>query len=154
MIRRHLTALLLAVLVATGLTLIGPTSTTTAHAAITKNGCATKYEWRRVKRGMTLARARNIIDHRGRLTDQTEYSDGDEWRTYKFRQCGRSWRNSSLYLSVSLTERRTWVPDEYCYWEDYDYDGYDDEYVCEDYGYYETYYTTPFRVRSKLAYWS
>lgn len=153
MIRRLLIAPLLGVLLAAGLSLIGPT-TPAANAEITANGCATRAEWRQVTRGMTLSRARNIIDHRGRLTDQTVYSDGDEYRTYKFRQCRRTWANSSLYLNVSLTEHEEWVPNEYCEWYDYDYDGYDDEYVCEDYGYYETYYSTPFRVRSKYAYWS
>jgi len=154
MIRRIIITPLLGVLLAAGLALVGPASTPAAEAAITKNGCATRAEWRKIKRSTPLSRARSIIGHRGRLTDSTEYSDGDEYRTYKFRQCGRSWWRSSLYLTVSLSEKRYWVDESYwdpCY--DWDYDNNCFGEWVED-GYYETYYDTPFRVRSKYAYWA
>ena len=144
--KKYLGAALVAVLMTLGL----QASTSPADARITKTGCATKAEWRTVKYGQTLYKARYIIDHKGKLVDENSYSDGDEYRTYKFRQCNRSWSNSYLYVTVSLSERRYWVEDIECY--DWDGDGWEED--CEDYGYYETYYDTPFRVRSKDAYWS
>jgi hypothetical protein len=136
-----------AALVAAGLATV---PTTPAEAANATPGCITRTEFRKVTRGTTLPRARQIIGARGRVTSSYNFSDGDAWRTVEFRQCGRSWARSSVSLSFEKTEREVWVSDVYCY--DWDGDGYEED--CEDYGGYETVYRLPFVMTSKSAYWS
>jgi hypothetical protein len=114
-----------------------------AFAANATPGCITRTEYRAVKLGTGLARARQIIGATGRTTYSTQFSDGDEWRTVEFRQCRRTWGGSSVSFDFEMTEREVWVPDMYC-----------DEFGCEDWGSYETQYVAPLRVSSKYAYWS
>lgn len=114
-----------------------------AEAANATPGCITRAEFRAVKRGMTLTRARRIIGATGRVTSASDYSDGDGWRSVEFRQCRRSWSWSSVSFDFEKTEREVWVSDWYC-----------DDWGCEDWGGWETRYSQPFRVTSKYAYWS
>lgn len=104
----------------------------TASAANRTPGCITKYEFRKVTKGTALRRARRIIGATGKLTYSSSFSDGDVWRTFDFRQCGRRWSNSSVSLDFESTEREVWNA---------------------EWGWYDTVYTFPLRMQSKYAYW-
>jgi hypothetical protein len=114
-----------------------------AQAADATPGCITKSEFRAVTKGTTLSRATRIIGATGRTTSSSHFSDGDGWRTVEFRQCRRTWSRSSVFLDFEKTEREVYVEDWYC-----------DSWGCEDWGYWETRYSTPYRMTSKWAYWS
>jgi hypothetical protein len=114
-----------------------------AEAANATPGCVTKTEFRAVKMGTKLGRAKEIIGATGRVSSSGDYSDGDGWKDIDFRQCGRTWSRSSVSLSFEKTETEVWVPDWYC-----------DSSGCEDWGSYETQYSLPFVTTSKYAYWS
>lgn len=113
-----------------------------AEAAKPTPGCITKAEYRAVKKGTSLQKARQIIGARGRVTSSASYSDGDASKTVDFRQCGKRRSYSSVSFSFEKTEREVWVSDWYCF------DG-----ECEDWGGYETTYVQPFIVTSKYAFW-
>lgn len=113
-----------------------------ASAAGGTPGCITKAEFGAVKMGMTLRKARQIIGAQGRTTSSNTFSDGDTWRTIDFRQCRRTWAQSSVSIDFESTEKEEWVEDWYC-----------DSSGCEDWGGFETVYTMPLRVSGKYAYW-
>lgn len=132
--------LLLAALLAPALAIAGP-----AEAARNRTpGCITKAEFRAVKKGTDLARARKIVGAPGRTTYSSDYSDGDAWRSIQFRQCGRTWNRSYVSMSFESTEREVWV--DFCEYGYYDGCGYD--------GYYETRYSYPLVLESKSAFWA
>lgn len=116
--------------------------TSSAQAAETTPGCATKAEYRAVKKGATIKKARRIIGAKGRVYSSYSFSNGDGSKSLKFRQCRRSWGMSSIYFDFEKTEREVYVPDWYCYDGD-----------CEDWGGYETRYRTPYIMTSKYAFW-
>jgi hypothetical protein len=76
-----------------------------ANAAPRDRHCVTPSELARVKIGMARPKVRKIFGARGRLVDEAVFGDGDAWRTYSFRECGRSWSRSSVTIKFSLTER-------------------------------------------------
>ena len=104
-----------------------------AQAADATPGCITRTEYRAVKVGTKLGRARDIIGARGRVTSSSDFSDGDGWRTVDFRQCGRTWYRSSVSFDFEATETEVWDS----YWDDW-----------------ETRYSLPLLVTGKYAYWT
>ncbi|MBM9458439.1 hypothetical protein JK386_00810 [Nocardioides sp. zg-536] len=134
-----------------------PAITASAEAAAvakpSTKKCVNKARFRKIKKGMSVAKVRRIAKHRGRIESDATYSDGDRNLTLRFRQCGTSWRYSSIYVSFESTEYRRYVRNDVCYWEDTNWDGSDDTYVCDDYGYWETVYGGPLKVTGKSAYW-
>lgn len=131
---------ILASMLAPALVFAGP-----AEAAGNRTpGCITRAEFRAVKHGTSIARARVIIGAQGRTTSSASFGDGDVWRTIEFRQCNRSWSRSYVSMSFESTEQQVWV--SYCQYGYYE--------GCESDGDYETQYVYPLILDSKSAYWS
>lgn len=114
-----------------------------ADAKPSNKNCVTKREFKKVKAGMSYDSVRRRLGAKGRVTSDASLPDGDSWRTYSYRQCGRTWQRSVIMISFELTPYTVHVPDIECF------DG-----TCYDWGIDETRYRAPYIVSSKAAYWN
>ena len=66
----------------------------------------TRAEFRAIKSDMTIGRVRRIVGANGRLSSTSEYSDGNGWKSFDFRQCGKSWDWSSISIDFEALDAR------------------------------------------------
>lgn len=90
--------LIAALVFSTGLIAI---SSTPAQA---DSGCISRYEFRHVKFGTTLKKARKYIGARGIRAYEGSYDDGNAYVVIRWRECGEDLDDSYVYITFGLTE--------------------------------------------------
>lgn len=138
-VARGLRILGVAALVAIGLQVA---AMPTASAAKADGGCVTRAELDKVDDGATRAEVRKVVGARGRLVTNSPFGDGDVWRTYAYRQCGRTWAQSKVSITFSLEPRPVGDPAAA-----------DSMPAGELQNYYPVVYDGPFLVRKTAAVW-
>lgn len=121
--------------------IVGGYTAIAAPAQAASPGCMTRSEFNSLREGDTISWVRFKGGH-GRTSSTNYFSDGDAWKSVEFRQCGRTWSRSTIFIDFEYAEHEEYVPD----WECFDGD-------CYDWGMYETVYNAPFELTSKSAYW-